>query len=808
MPKHPKRLFEKYKKEDTYELPYEMTKEESEKYFRYEFARRKYIELISYLNSTNKDVNKETDERLGYGGENGVPMAMDAEIAGLLSEICGELINASNALMSMAKEQIKTGIANNKDPKELKKIGKVVYDIRENRKRAVKDVGFLESLEPDNLPSYMAMHRKATDVVIDTGNYSVETAGDALSTRYKLRYMDENGKVRQGFFTIDNEKKIEVKNQLVDVNINHRNVAMSDIATLLGMGNMLAKSTEMTMVINGEPKHGCFMENAKGIDFFDLKPDHPVLNGQPLKVNYDKVVRSATDMMVLDYICLNRDRHERNHFYQIEVNKDGNPEVVGFQGIDNDASFGTSVPAENKNSGYLPALNKIFCIHKDTADAIMKLDLDTVAQSLADREMIPEAIDACLERIKKIQDRIKTKKIEIRESFTDDDFGAYNRQVNMKSPAKSGINPINNLYEMAIKSQYNTELKKTLPDRNKKLEKYINNQLMLKANKNKTVFEQMKKEFNEKWRENLIEKQNKKSLKKGIQELHNKVQFDNRMSINVQAEKVHKLYKKLWSPKDKDIPEYKDMYKKMGELDKKLSEYAKLSKEKPLNDMQQNKLAEMFSEVEKSISEYVPAISIDPSRNDMKRISISSAIQEICVTGKEQRERAVNELNDLMLNAGRSLTETDNYLKKKEKKYELEPNNPELLLAKEEMKAKYNLASYIGQLTNPDGIHQKQIKKDITTLVIAEKFKQIEKNDPELYKTQIAKFGTKNNTLEDITKKLLKNKDFNKMVSNIQAGQALTHEVQDYLLNMVSKTNNMSSVIKENKKEGPQAKGI
>ena len=119
-----------------------------------------------------------------------------------------------------------------------------------------------------------------------------------------------------------------------------RNAAMSKVASLLGVSNLICNAISMRFKDEkGNVVSGTFMEMAKGIDC--TNPQQNLLGPlNPDAAFYDNptVLRDLANLQALDYICGNTDRHALNMVFTFE---DGYPpQVTGVQGIDNDLSFG------------------------------------------------------------------------------------------------------------------------------------------------------------------------------------------------------------------------------------------------------------------------------------------------------------------------------------------------------------------------------------------------------------------------------------------------------------------------------------
>ena len=152
--------------------------------------------------------------------------------------------------------------------------------------------------------------------------------------------------------------------------IDIRNVAMSDVADLLGVGELICEAHRMKVRDkDGNESEGIFMAKARGVD-----PDHPGPGYQNVRakdlIEGDAMVlKQLADLQVVDYICGNVDRHGGNMFYIFDENK----KIKGIQGIDNDLSFGTFTDKDQIHMNLMPPKD-MGVISKSMADRILALD--------------------------------------------------------------------------------------------------------------------------------------------------------------------------------------------------------------------------------------------------------------------------------------------------------------------------------------------------------------------------------------------------------------------------------------------------
>ena len=152
-------------------------------------------------------------------------------------------------------------------------------------------------------------------------------------------------------------------------NISNRNCAMTAVEKILDL-DVLADSHKLTIKQEDKEVKGVFMEEANGTNFVDMDPHDPRAYVKPKDINNASLLKSISDLQVLDYICGNVDRHAGNFFYKF----DENHKLSGVIGIDNDASFSSEIPSENKGLLQLPSLKHLMVIDEKLANKLMTID--------------------------------------------------------------------------------------------------------------------------------------------------------------------------------------------------------------------------------------------------------------------------------------------------------------------------------------------------------------------------------------------------------------------------------------------------
>ncbi len=197
--------------------------------------------------------------------------------------------------------------------------------------------------------------------------------------------------------------------ELDNAELTSRNIAMSRMAELLGVGGVIAHSQKMVVKSGDKEMTGCFMEFAEGQDINSADYNSAREFGQ---VEFTPTASFNQDMInieILDYFCNQADRHGGNMFYKLsEPDERGKRNVIGLQGIDNDLAFGNYDRILAKQGD----LKDMTFIGRETADRIRKLDAAAIDYALED--LIPEnQRNLVKERLTKFQEHMKKNMVEI-----------------------------------------------------------------------------------------------------------------------------------------------------------------------------------------------------------------------------------------------------------------------------------------------------------------------------------------------------------------------------------------------------------
>ena len=194
-----------------------------------------------------------------------------------------------------------------------------------------------------------------------------------------------------------------------------RNTAMSTVADYLGMGSLIAGSRSFEIQIGEEKKQGTFQQKAGGTDINRITEDNEIVeiaknykSGDYGAVDTPSFKRQLSDLMVLDYLCGNCDRHMANMLYQTGKDKSGRVVITGIKGIDNDMSFGKKTEASNISQEKMVNPEDMRIMRLTTAHRVLDLTPDKLDLMLGDMDFTKDEKEACHVRLKKLQDKLRS----------------------------------------------------------------------------------------------------------------------------------------------------------------------------------------------------------------------------------------------------------------------------------------------------------------------------------------------------------------------------------------------------------------
>ena len=183
-------------------------------------------------------------------------------------------------------------------------------------------------------------------------------------------------------------------------NIDKRNSAMTNVANLIGLPNLISHSENMKIIVDGKEISGTFMENASGKEAYRLPANDPMRNYGPEVYDNPEIIKQLADLQVLDYLCGNIDRHEGNLFFQFDTSDPEHPKATTITGIDNDLSF-MAKTGENKtrNGNIFIKPSSMRIINEETAIKILSLDESVLRVNLANFSLSEAEQSAAIERL-------------------------------------------------------------------------------------------------------------------------------------------------------------------------------------------------------------------------------------------------------------------------------------------------------------------------------------------------------------------------------------------------------------------------
>ena len=188
-------------------------------------------------------------------------------------------------------------------------------------------------------------------------------------------------------------------------NIDVRNCAMTSVANLLGVDDLIAKAKQITIKMpDGKYQTGTFMEFAEGKDVNNLDPVDVMRILPEDAFENTSLKTQIANLQVLDYISGNLDRHGGNMFYEVDPKT---RKVVGIKGIDNDASFIGRNLNKKEVEGKLCSIREMHVIDEDMAKRILELDEGVLGATLHGYGLTDEEIKASWERLKDLQDAVR-----------------------------------------------------------------------------------------------------------------------------------------------------------------------------------------------------------------------------------------------------------------------------------------------------------------------------------------------------------------------------------------------------------------
>lgn len=238
----------------------------------------------------------------------------------------------------------------------------------------------------------------------------------ATATQDDVDFTMKLGDILEKNYTLDSANGVLTKSFNVEHNrsVGDRNTAMSIVGDLLYQPDLLARSSDMKMRLkNGNVVNGSYMEWAPGSELSKVEKaisggDDELLNAT-VDLDTPEFVKQAGDIMALDYICGNIDRHMGNFHVSLKKDQDGIYRLDKLTGIDNDQSFPVISPkdyAKRKDKYvHIQTPESISAMKFSTAMCVLSLTKEKLAFALQ-HKLSEKEIASAWERTQYLQQKI------------------------------------------------------------------------------------------------------------------------------------------------------------------------------------------------------------------------------------------------------------------------------------------------------------------------------------------------------------------------------------------------------------------
>lgn len=268
-----------------------------------------------------------------------------------------------------------------------------------------------------------ALHSYTNNLYEVNGNSGAELTEDQMKTflkkcRINTKLLSGNAiaVLTEGFNKLSNDTALQIRGQRLmledGARLDNRNSAMSAVASLLGVPKLIARADPMKFIQkDGSVLEGTFMDFADGHDLFESPALMAGVARNPFQSEAArrKLNRQIADLQVLDFLCLNEDRHPGNLMYQVD--KSGM--ITGIQGFDNDSSFARRMPM----AGEAECLK---VVSEDMAKTLERLTPNMLRFALRGHNLIDREIDMAVRRLDILKEKIKEGAIEV---LSDEELG-------------------------------------------------------------------------------------------------------------------------------------------------------------------------------------------------------------------------------------------------------------------------------------------------------------------------------------------------------------------------------------------------
>ena len=301
------------------------------------------------------------------------------------------------------------GLFKKDEPMQLEGRDQIFREGREKALLALEKDGYI-------LPDEMKQQIMKSD---DINLSAVKTRGPLLQVvrSYISSFIDAKNQELQQISDMEMQEKQQPGGES-GINLADRDVATYRLAALFGQNKLVARSEKVVLQGKDGEIHGHMMDKVTGQSGAELTADileKKVASGEECTIEEKDFkgrvtggfIKELHNLMVLDYICGQIDRHSGNYI----VKTDENGKLISVVGIDNNLAFPADGDTELKSGNVHELVTKngdlrISHMDAELGAAILAMRPELVRQVLCDL-LTKDEINQTLYRLTKLQSAIK-----------------------------------------------------------------------------------------------------------------------------------------------------------------------------------------------------------------------------------------------------------------------------------------------------------------------------------------------------------------------------------------------------------------
>ncbi len=197
--------------------------------------------------------------------------------------------------------------------------------------------------------------------------------------------------------------------------------AMGEIADLLGIGEMVAPTERVPVIVDGKPEFVTFAPKVEGKTILDPEKDNAFLNRDTNPLTQPEGLKKLADIQVLDFLCgTYNSGMDKNLVFQMDPE---NPDKIANIVRQNPGTAFGALDANNEahfesDPGMItdmtrPSVLKV--VNRSMADKVLAMTDDDLRKSLESKSFQRAQIDAAINRLHTLQEGLRNPSPEIRE---------------------------------------------------------------------------------------------------------------------------------------------------------------------------------------------------------------------------------------------------------------------------------------------------------------------------------------------------------------------------------------------------------